>query len=87
MEKSFGSSAHGSGRCMSRSAAISAFWGKDVQEALREKGITARATSPKSLAEEAPEAYKDVETVVDSVHGAGISLKVVRLEPIGVIKG
>jgi tRNA-splicing ligase RtcB len=87
MKKTFGSSAHGAGRRMSRHAAIKQFWGEKVQKDLLEKNIISKATHPKSLAEEAPGAYKDVEEVVDSIHGAGISLKVVRLEPIGVMKG
>ncbi len=87
MEKSFGSSAHGAGRSMSRHAAIKRFWGGKVKEDLLKKGIVSQATHPKSLAEEAPEAYKDVEAVVDSVHGAGISTKVARMVPLGVVKG
>lgn len=87
MEKSFGSSAHGAGRSMSRSAAIKKFWGQTIQEELRKKGIESKATHPKSLAEEAPDAYKDIEAVIDSVHGSGISSKVARMVPLGVIKG
>ena len=87
MEKSFGSSAHGAGRCMSRGEAIKTFWGEDVQKELLACGIVSKATTPKSLAEEAPKAYKDVETVVDTVHGAKISTKVVKFTPLGVIKG
>jgi tRNA-splicing ligase RtcB len=87
MEKTFGSSAHGAGRAMSREAAIKKFWGSTIQKELADKGITSQATHPKSLAEEAPLAYKDVEAVIDTVHGSGISLKVARMVPIGVIKG
>ncbi|MCK4522323.1 MAG: RtcB family protein [Nanoarchaeota archaeon] len=87
MQKSFGSSAHGAGRAMSRHGALRQFRGNEIQRELAEKGIVSKATSPKSLAEEAPKAYKDVESVIDSVHGSGISLKVVRMEPIGVMKG
>jgi len=87
MEVSFGSSAHGAGRAMSRNAAIKKFWGGDIQKELEAKGEVVKATHPKSLAEEAPKAYKDVNIVVDSVIGAGISTKVVELEPIGVLKG
>lgn len=87
LEKTFGSSAHGAGRAMSRHAAIKKFWGGTIKEELSKKGIESRSPTPKSLAEEAPLAYKDVESVVDSVHGAGVSLKVCRLEPVGVIKG
>lgn len=87
MEKTFGSSVHGAGRCMSRHAAIKRFWGGKVKEDLAKKGITARSTHPKVLSEEAPGAHKNVEDVIDSAHGAGISLKVCRMVPIGVCKG
>ena len=87
MEKSFGSSCHGAGRAMSRNDSIRKFWGGKVKEDLERKGIITKATNPKVLAEEAPDAYKDVEHVIESVHGAGISLKAVRAVPMGVIKG
>jgi tRNA-splicing ligase RtcB len=87
LQKTFGSSAHGAGRAMSRHAAIRKFWGEKVKEELASRGIESRSHHPKSMAEEAPTAYKDVEAVVESVHRAGISLKVARLEPVGVIKG
>ena len=87
MQKSFGSSAHGAGRAMSRKNAISRFKGETIQKELLEKGIQSKATSYSSFAEEAPLAYKDVDEVIESVHGAGISLKVARLVPVGVIKG
>jgi len=87
MEKTFGSSCHGAGRCMSRNAAIKKFWGNKVKEELLKQGIVSQATHPQVLAEEAPGAYKDVESVIESVHGAGISLKAVRLVPLGVAKG
>ncbi len=87
MQKTFGSSAHGAGRAMSRHGAINKFRGNEVIKELAAKGIIAKAPSPKSIAEEAPEAYKDVEEVINTIHGAGISLKVVRVEPMGVIKG
>jgi tRNA-splicing ligase RtcB len=87
MQKSFGSSAHGAGRRMSRHGALREFKGETIQEELAGKGIISKATSPKSLAEEAPLAYKNVENVIESVHGSGISKKVVRVKPIGVIKG
>jgi len=87
MQKAFGSSAHGAGRAMSRHGAINEFRGNQVQKDLAAKGIVSKAPSLKSLAEEAPDAYKDVEEVIESVHGSGISLKVVRMEPIGVLKG
>lgn len=87
MEKTFGSTCHGAGRAMSRTAAIKKFWGGDVKKALEAKGEVVKSTTPKVLAEEAPEAYKDVDQVIESVHGAGISLKVVKLIPLGVVKG
>jgi tRNA-splicing ligase RtcB len=87
MQKTFGSTCHGAGRRMSRHAAIRKFWGSKVKEDLAKQGIEAQSPHPKSLAEEAPGAYKNVDDVIESVHGAGISLKAVRLRPIGVIKG
>ena len=87
MQKSFGSSTHGAGRAMSRHGALRQFRGNEIQRELAERGIITKATSPKSLAEEAPKAYKVVESVIESVHGSRISLKVVRMEPIGVLKG
>ncbi|MFC1741288.1 RtcB family protein [Nanoarchaeota archaeon] len=87
MEKSFGSTCHGAGRAMSRHAAIDRFRGEDIRQELSVQGIVARSTSPKVLAEEAPKAYKDIETVIDTVHKAGISIKVARMVPLGVVKG
>ena len=87
MEKSFGSSAHGAGRAMSRHAAISKFWGEDIRKELEEKGEVVKSTSPKILAEEADAAYKDVDEVIEAVHGSGISTKVMQLKPMGVLKG
>ncbi len=87
MNKTFGSTCHGAGRAMSRSAAIKKFWGETIKKELAKKGIVSQSTTPKVLAEEAPLAYKDVESVIESVHKAGISLKVARMIPMGVIKG
>jgi len=87
MEKTFGSTVHGAGRAMSRHAAIRKFWGGKVKEDLAKKGIVSQSTHPKVLAEEAPGAYKNVDDVIESVHGIGISRKVCRLVPIGVLKG
>ncbi len=87
METTFGSTCHGAGRRMSRHAAIKQFWGGKVKEDLLKKGIVSQAPHPKSLAEEAPGAYKNVDDVIESVHGAGISLKAVRMTPLGVLKG
>jgi len=60
---------------------------KEAKQELAERGIIAKATHPKVLAEESPGAYKPINDIIDSVHGAGISLKIVRLEPMGVCKG
>ena len=87
LQKSFGSSVHGAGRAMSRTAAIKSYRGTEIQKELFQKGIESKATHPKVLAEEAPSAYKDIENVIESIHGVGISLKVARVEPIGVLKG
>ena len=87
MKETFGSTCHGAGRVQSRSSAKRSLKGADVAQALAAKGITVKAVSMGSLAEEASEAYKDVNEVVDITHKAGISYKVVRAIPIGVIKG
>jgi len=87
MQKTFGSTCHGAGRAMSRNAAISQFKGEDIKLELANRGIIARSTSAEVLAEEAPKAYKDIESVIDSVHKAGISIKVARMVPLGVVKG
>jgi tRNA-splicing ligase RtcB len=83
---SFGSTCHGAGRAMSRSAAKKVQSGSEVRKELEDRGIVVRA-SPGELAEEAPYAYKDVDRVVGVVHDAGLARKVARLVPLGVIKG
>jgi tRNA-splicing ligase RtcB len=85
-EKSFSSSCHGAGRVMSRHAVKRQVRGEDVQRSLELKGITVRGPW-KGLAEEAPDAYKDIDSVVDVVDRAGLARKVARLVPLGVIKG
>ncbi len=87
MKRSFGSSCHGAGRVMSRSQAKREVWGEDLFKELESQGIEIRAGSMVGLAEEAPQAYKDVDQVVESVVGAGIAKKVARLNPLIVIKG
>lgn len=87
MELSFGSTAHGAGRFMSRARAKSEFFGKEVQDKLANEGILVRATKGIVIAEEAPGAYKDVDEVVRVSDAVGIATKAVRLRPIGVIKG
>jgi tRNA-splicing ligase RtcB len=87
MKETFGSTCHGAGRAMSRKAAIRKYHGRDVKDALESKGEVIRSVGTKILAEEAPNAYKDVHVVVDSVHGADISRKVASQIPLGVVKG
>jgi tRNA-splicing ligase RtcB len=87
MRETFGSTCHGAGRVMSRTAAVKAARGRRLEAELRAQGVVARATGRDALAEEMPEAYKDVEDVVDVVHRFGISRRVARLRPLGVIKG
>jgi tRNA-splicing ligase RtcB len=87
MEQSFGSSCHGAGRVMSRTRARNEIAAAELRGRLEKLGIVVEAGSNKGLVEEAPEAYKDVDSVVDIVHRAGVAKKVARLVPIGVIKG
>ena len=87
MEKTFGTTCHGAGRAMSRTAAVKDAVGRRIDKELEAKGIIARAQSLRGLAEEQPKAYKDVDEVVEVVHKAGLSNKVARMRPIGVIKG
>jgi len=87
MEETFGSTCHGAGRVMSRKAAKKASKGRAIQRELEDKGILVRWTGRSTLAEEMPDAYKDISQVVEVVHGAGISKKVAKLRPISVVKG
>jgi tRNA-splicing ligase RtcB (3'-phosphate/5'-hydroxy nucleic acid ligase) len=87
MERTFGTTCHGAGRAMSRTAALKASVGRRIDKELEARGVIARAQSRKGLAEEQPKAYKNVDDVVDVVHDAGLSRKVARMRPIGVIKG
>lgn len=87
MKRSFGSTCHGAGRTMSRSKAKKSIWGEDLRNELQSQGIQIRAGSMAGLAEEAPQAYKDVDAVVETVQNAGIANKVARLRPVAVIKG
>lgn len=86
-EETFYSTCHGAGRVLSRTAAINACRGRSISKELAEKGIVVMAAGKGTLAEEAPEAYKDVSEVVNVVHNAGISTRVCRMRPLGVIKG
>jgi len=87
LDLSFGSTAHGAGRTMSRSAARRSYTAEGVKTGLESKGIYVKALTRDGLVEETPEAYKDVDAVADVSHSLGIATKVVRLVPIGVIKG
>ena len=87
MQETWGSTCHGAGRRESRAAAKKQQSGRDVLSWMESKGIAVRAGSISGLAEEAPEAYKDVTDVVRVAHGAGISRKVARTRPIAVVKG
>jgi len=87
MEQTFGTCCHGAGRRMSRTAAIKAAKGRRIDKELESRGVIVRARSWRGLAEEQPDAYKDVNVVVDVVHRAGLARKVARMRPIGVVKG
>jgi len=87
MTQTFGSTCHGAGRSMSRKKAKKSVHGAGLRDQLEAQGIHVRAGSMSGLAEEAPVAYKDVNRVVDVVHGAGIARKVAKLRPVAVIKG
>jgi len=87
IDQTFGSTAHGSGRTMSRAKAKQQFRGSELQNSMRQRGIYVRTVSMSGLAEEAGSAYKDISEVVETIHQAGISKKVARFVPIGNIKG
>ncbi len=87
MELTFGSTAHGAGRMMSRSAAKRKWWGGDIKSALEKRGIVVRAASTVVLAEEADSAYKNVDVVAEVSDKIGIATKVARLVPLAVVKG
>jgi tRNA-splicing ligase RtcB len=87
MELSFGSTAHGAGRTMSRSKARRNYTENDVKKSLNDKGIFIKALTRDGVVEETPQAYKDVDSVVNVSHNLGIATKVAKLVPIGVIKG
>lgn len=87
LRESFGSSCHGAGRRMSRTEAKRRVRGAELKQSLEDKGIVVESGSLSGLAEEAPEAYKDVDEVVEVIHQAGIARKVARLKPLAVMKG
>ncbi len=86
-EHPFHSSCHGAGRMLSRKAAVRRAHGRSIVDELRRRGVTVMARNKRTLAEEMPEAYKDVGEVVDTLHNAGLLRKVVEVRPLGVIKG
>ncbi|MCW4009956.1 MAG: RtcB family protein [Candidatus Bathyarchaeota archaeon] len=87
MDLTFGSTAHGAGRMMSRSAAKRKFWGGDIKASLEKRGIAVRSASAMILAEEADSAYKNVDVVAEVSDTVGIATKVARLVPLAVVKG
>ena len=87
LEETFGSTCHGAGREMSRAQAAKVARGRNIEGELLRQGIVVKGAGHATIAEEISEAYKDVESVVDVAHGAGISKKVAKLKPLGVIKG
>jgi tRNA-splicing ligase RtcB len=86
-QETFGSTCHGAGRLLSRTRARQQARGRSIIRELKERGVVVRASGMATVVEEMPEAYKDVSEVVDTVHRAGISRRVARLRPVGVIKG
>jgi tRNA-splicing ligase RtcB len=87
LRETFGTACHGAGRLMSRSAAKKGISAKEIQKELESRGIIVESLTREGLTEEKPEAYKDIESVVDVVHNAGLAARVARLHPLGVIKG
>lgn len=87
MQQTFGTACHGAGRQMSRTAAVKHAAHRRIDQELAERGVVARARSWRGLAEEQPDAYKNVDLVVDVVHRARLATKVARMRPIGVVKG
>src|SRR5947209_3817594 len=87
MQRTFGTTCHGAGRALSRTAAVKDAAGRRIDKELEARGVIARAQSRKGLAEEQPAAYKNVDDVVEVVDQAGLSRRVARMRPVGVIKG
>ena len=87
LAETFGTTCHGAGRLMSRTAAKKSSFAQNARQRLEEQGIIVRSETKDGISEEIPEAYKDVDAVIDVVHNAGLSKRVARLKPIGVIKG
>jgi len=86
-KETFGSTCHGAGRILSRHSALKRWRGEDIVKELKERGIYVHPASFKVAAEEAPGAYKDIRNVIDIAHGAGLSKRVARFKPLGVVKG
>ncbi len=87
LDESFGTTAHGAGRVMSRAAAKRQIQGSQLRQELEERGIHVRAQSMSGLAEEAPDAYKDIDAVIAVVDGAGLARQVAKMRPLAVMKG
>jgi tRNA-splicing ligase RtcB len=87
MEITFGSTAHGAGRMLSRAAAKRQFWGGEIKKSLESRGMVIRAASQVVLAEEADPAYKNVDKVAEVSDKIGIATRVVRVVPLAVVKG
>lgn len=87
MRETFGTTCHGAGRLMSRTAAKKSDYAKDARQRLESQGVLVRSETKDGISEEIPEAYKDVDVVVNVMHQAGIARRVARLRPMGVIKG
>jgi tRNA-splicing ligase RtcB len=87
MQETFGTTCHGAGRVMSRTAAKKSQFAREAKQRLEDLGIIVRAETRDGITEEIPEAYKDVDEVIDVVHNAGLARRVARLKPMGVIKG
>jgi len=87
MQETFGSTCHGAGRVKSRTAALKSIRLDTLLKDLESKGIMVKASGRGTIVEEAPQAYKDVNDVVNVVHNAGLSKRVCRMRPVGVIKG
>ena len=87
MKETFGSVCHGAGRLMSRTAARKGRDAREVRKKLEAEGILVRSETRDGILEELPEAYKDVDEVIEVVDRAGLARKVARLRPMGVVKG
>ncbi|MGD9817747.1 MAG: RtcB family protein, partial [Desulfomonilaceae bacterium] len=87
LDQTFASACHGAGRVLSRNEALRKTKGRAIERELQDRDIYSRAAGRRTMREEFPEAYKNIEEVVDIVHDAGLAKKVVRIKPIGVVKG